>query len=95
MAECMSARSTPAAAAAASPTVVYDMDQDFFVQFKLTRGRHLGRGMAGDVFLATSVSRPERRLAVKTYALTDDVREQNMRHFTTEVGVMQVSEAEH
>ena len=73
------------------PTVIYDLDEDFFERFNLKKGKILGKGMAGEVYLVSSLAHPERHRAVKIYSLADDVRERNLRHFYTEAGVGQVS----
>ncbi|GFN86836.1 serine/threonine-protein kinase [Plakobranchus ocellatus] len=72
-----------------NPTVVYDLEEDFFDRFNLNKGRLLGKGMAGEVFLTTSRAGSGRKLAVKIFSLDEDVRERSLRQFTTEAGVMQ------
>ncbi|GFO16256.1 hypothetical protein PoB_004276100 [Plakobranchus ocellatus] len=75
-----------------NPTLVYDLEEDFFDRFNLNKVRPLGKGMAGEVFLTTSKAGSGRKLAVKIFSLDEDVRERSLRQFTTEAGVMQVSE---
>ncbi|GFO43977.1 AGC family protein kinase [Plakobranchus ocellatus] len=71
-----------------SSSFVYDLEEDFFDRFKLKKVELLGKGISGEVFLTTSTAGPSRKLAVKIFSLHEDVRERNLRHFTTEVETM-------
>ncbi|GFO00241.1 rac family serine/threonine-protein kinase homolog [Plakobranchus ocellatus] len=74
---------------ATEPKLLYNLEEDFFDRFNLKKVRLLGKGMAGEVFLTTSRDGSGRKWAVKLFALDEDVRERNLRHFTTEAGVLQ------
>ncbi|RUS68935.1 hypothetical protein EGW08_023304 [Elysia chlorotica] len=77
-------------------TTIYDLEgEDFFQRFNLKKVKSLGRGMSGEVFLVKSKSGSGRMLAVKTFSLSEDVRERSMRQFSTEAGVMQAVTHDH
>lgn len=67
-----------------------DLHEEFFTAHQLCRGPVLGSGMSGDVVLATSLTDPSLRRAVKTLSLlTPDGGIRNMKLFSQEVTVLQ------
>ncbi|CAG5124414.1 unnamed protein product [Candidula unifasciata] len=67
-----------------------DLYEDFFTTYKFSRGPVLGCGMSGDVVLATSLTDPSVRTAVKILSLlTADGGVRNMKLFCQETAVLQ------